>query len=196
MCSKLQSSFWCLDVNHKKYWSRKTRCWVSPPPLSSCLSICPSTRDSLFLTLLICMIGIKDHVWLAHRFAMEIVMEIYMKGVVNYLAPHGCLPSHLPNSRTYLKSHESNSEKSQCVGSIFSFLFGNYLGHFWNQVFSPPNKHSQNIIEHVYERQDLIWWKIEFYPYKYTFWGLPCWSSGEGSTFQCREHRFDPWLGN
>lgn len=83
----------------------------------------PFDKYSLLLTLLICTIGIKDLVWLAHRFAVEIVMEIYMKGVVNYPAPHGCLPSHLPNSRTYIKSHESNSEKSQCVGAIFlSFL--------------------------------------------------------------------------
>ena len=26
--------------------------------------------------------------------------------------------------------------------------------------------------------------------------GLPWWSSGQESTFQCRGHRFDPWLGN
>ena len=25
--------------------------------------------------------------------------------------------------------------------------------------------------------------------------GLPWWSSGEESTFQCRGRRFDPWLG-
>ena len=110
-------------MNHKKYWSRKTRHWVSPPPLSSCLSICPSTRDSLFLTLLICMIGIKDHVWLAHRFAMEIVMEIYMKGVVNYLATHGCLPSHLPNSRTYLKIPWKQLRKESMCGLHIFFPF-------------------------------------------------------------------------
>ena len=26
--------------------------------------------------------------------------------------------------------------------------------------------------------------------------GLPCWSSGTESIFQCRGRGFDPWLGN
>ena len=24
--------------------------------------------------------------------------------------------------------------------------------------------------------------------------GLPCWISGKESTYQCRRHRFDPWV--
>ena len=38
--------------------------------------------------------------------------------------------------------------------------------------------------------------QVKIYHFKMPPLGLPWWSSGKESAYQCRGHGFDPWLGN
>lgn len=100
------------------------------------------------------IIGIENPSFQVRRTAVENLMGIHRRGDVNHPAPHECHPSHPAKTASYLKPHESNAEKRQCSDLHFSFLTGNNLDHFQNQVFSLPNKHSQNILQHGYDRRN------------------------------------------